>query len=364
MNPVRATIGAVSAGLLLTVGIVAVRNLLPAGAPGCGAATSVVRGIVGSEKEAFLRDPRVTEIFRCAGLELRIDPSGSRDMVGALKSDRGRYDFAFPASAPTALKITSMLGVNQTFRPFSSVMVVATFTDIAAVLRANHVVEKVDGTEVILVDKLIDLARKEIRWRQLAGNEGSPNRNVVLMRTTDPADSNSAIMFLSILSAVLNDDRSIAGADELPRVMPDLCRLMAYQGDKPPTSGLLFSEYVTDGPSRTPMALIYESQFLDRESPEQVPQDGRHVMFFPKPTAYAWHTLVPLSEAGSTVGRMLRDNAELKDIAARYGFRPEGRTLTDRPNPPVVVEPPDYPVLEAMLGQLGGFNRQTGKCAK
>lgn len=364
MKPVRMVVGAVSAGLLLTVGIVAVRNVLDAGEPTCGAPATVVRGIVGSEKEAYLRDQRVAEIFRCAGLDLRIDPSGSREMVNSLKGDRDRYDFAFPASSPAARRITSLLGVTQTFRPFSSVMGVATFTETAAVLRANAVVRKVDGTDVVDVRKLVDFARKGTRWQQLVGNDGSPNRNVVLMRTTDPADSNSAIMFLSILSAVLNDNQPVAGTDALPRVMPDLCRLMSYQGQKPNTSGVLFSEYVTDGPSRTPMALIYESQFFDRASAEQVPQDGRHVMLFPNPTAYAWHTLVPLSDAGGTVGRMLRDNAELKDIAARYGFRPEGRALTDRPNPPVVVEPPDYAVLEAMLDQLGGFNQRTGKCTK
>lgn len=364
MNPVRATIGAVSAGLLLTVGIVAVRNVWPTTEAECGAATSVVRGIVSSEKEPFLRDERVTEIFRCAGIDLRIDPSGSREMVKALTDDPDRYDFAFPASSPTARKITSLMKVSQSFRPFSSVMGVATFTDVAAVLRANGVVKKVGGTDVILVEELIKLARKGTRWQNLAGNEDSPNRNVVLMRTTDPADSNSAIMFLSILSAVLNGNQPVAGRAALPRVMPDLCRLMSYQGQKPNTSGVLFSEYVTDGPSRTPMALIYESQFYDRESSEQVPQDGQHVMLFPSPTVYAWHTLVPFGDPGGTVGRMLRDNAELKDIAVRYGFRPEGRTLPDRPNPPVVVEPPDYAVLEAMLDQLGDFNQQTGKCEK
>jgi hypothetical protein len=365
MKPVRALIGAVSAGLLLTVGIVAVRNVMHTGQPGCAdTATTAVRGIVGSEKEALLRDERVAEIFRCAGLDLRIDPSGSREMVNALKAAPDKYDFAFPASSPTARRITSLLRVNQSFRPFSTVMGVATFTETVDKLRANGVVRTVGGTDVIVVQKLIEMARKGTKWNDLAGNSDSPNGNVVLMRTTDPADSNSAIMFLSILSAVLNDDKPVAGAAALPTVMPDLCRLMAYQGGKPNTSGVLFSEYLTDGPSRSPMALIYESQFYDRASPEQVPQDGRHVMLFPSPTVYAWHTLVPLSDAGSTVGRMLRDNAELKDLAAKYGFRPEGRPLTDRPNPPVVVEPPEYSVLEAMLDQLGGFNQQTGKCEK
>lgn len=367
MKPVRFAVGAVSAGLLLTVGVVAVRNVLhteDAGPGGCAAAVTEVQGIVGSEKEAFLRDERVREIFRCAGVELRIDPSGSREMVLAMSHRTRRYDFAFPSSTPTARKVMELTKVRESFRPFSSVMGVATFTDTVDVLRANGVVRKVGGTDVISVQALVDLARTGRRWNDLKGNESSPNGNVVLMRTTDPADSNSAIMFMSVVSAVLNGDKPVAGADSLGAVMPDLCRLMSYQGIKPNTSEVLFGEYVTDGQARTPMALVYESQFLDRASPEQVPQDGRHVMLFPSPTVFAWHTLVPLTDAGVTTGRLLRDNAELKDIAARYGFRPEGRALPDRPNPPVVVEPPDYPVLEAMLGQLGSFNERTGKCAK
>lgn len=367
MTRVRILLGAASVTLLLIVGFAVVRNVLHTDEPraaDCAANVVAARGIVGSEKEAFLRDARVRQIFRCAGLDLRIDPSGSREMVAAMKNGTRRYDFAFPSSTPTARKIMELSHVTEAVRPFSSVMAVATFTDTAAVLRANGVIKKVGGSDVILVQKLIDLARSGTRWRQLAGNQDSPNGNVVLMRTTDPADSNSAIMFLSIVSAVLNGDQPIAGTDALGKVMPDLCRLMSYQGQKPNTSEVLFGEYVTDGPSRTPMALVYESQYLDQASPEQVPDDGKHVMLFPSPTVYAWHTLLPFTDAGRTVGRLLRDDAELKDIAARYGFRPEGRALPDRPNPPVVVEPPDYPVLEAMLDQLGSFNQETGKCAR
>jgi hypothetical protein len=329
----------------------------------CATAVTDVRGIVGSEKEPFLRDPRVTEIFECAGLRMRIDPDGSRDMAARLDGGGG-YDFAFPSSTPTAEKIMEKLGVAESYRPFSSVMGVATFKPTVEVLRAAGVVQTVDKTDVVSIPELIELARSDTTWKKLPGNAGSPNGTVVLIRTTDPADSNSAIMFLSIVSAALNDGRPVAGADALPRVMPDLCRLMSYQGQKPDTSGVLFEEYLTGGASRTPIALVYESQFLDRASSQRVPDGGDHVMLFPSPTVYAWHTLVPFSDGGDRVGQLLRDDARLKDVAAEYGFRPQGRTLTDRPNPPVVVEPPDYRVLETMLGSIGPFNQRTGRCDK
>ncbi|MEV6298990.1 hypothetical protein AB0M02_06250 [Actinoplanes sp. NPDC051861] len=329
---------------------------------GCASKVTDVRGIVGSEKEPFLRDPRVTEIFACAGLRMRVDPDGSRDMAARLDTGGAGYDFAFPSSTPTAEKIMEKLKVAESYRPFSSVMGVATFKPTVEVLRAAGVVQKVEGHDVVSISKLIELARSDTTWKKLPGNAGSANPNVVLIRTTDPADSNSAIMFVSIVSAALNDGKPVAGTGLLPRVMPDICRLMSYQGQKPDTSGVLFEEYLTGGAGRTPIALVYESQFLDRASSQRVPDDGEHVMLFPSPTVYAWHTLVPLSGSGDRVGQLLRDDGRLKDIAAEYGFRPQGRTLSDRPNPPVVVEPPDYRVLEAMLGQIGPFNQQTGAC--
>jgi hypothetical protein len=327
-------------------------------ARGCATTQTVVNGIVGSEKEAFLRDPRVVDAFRCAGFTLRIDADGSRDMVSRVASG---YDFAFPSSTPTAEKIMQARGVTESYRPFSSVMAVATWKPTVDVLRKAGVVETVKDREVVSIRKLVEMSERGTTWKKI--NDGSPNGNVVMLRTTDPADSNSAIMFLSIASAVLNDDRPVSGADTLPGLLPDLCRLVLDQGTKPNTSGVLFEEYLTGGAERIPMALVYESQFLDTVSGQKVPAGGDHVLLFPNPTVYAWHTLVPLTPAGSDVGKLLRDDESLKDVAAGYGFRPQGRTLADRPNPPVVVEPPDYQVLELMLDRLAE-QREAAQCPK
>ncbi len=351
---VRVLAVAVSVALILVVGWKLGQGRTGADAAACAGKVTDVRGIVGSEKEPFLRDPRVAEVLKCAGLRLRIDPSGSREMVDLLASDSARYDFAFPSSTPTAEKIKAALNVKESFKPFSSVMGVATFKDTAAVLRRAGVVQTVGGQDVISVSRLIALDRAGTSWKKLPGNGSSPNGNVVLMRTTDPADSNSAIMFLSIVSAVLNGDKPVASAAAVKKVLPDMCRLMADQGLKPDTSGVLFEEYLTGGPTRTPIALVYESQFLDKVSSQRVPRDGQHVLLFPSPTVYAWHELVPLSDGGRKVGELLRDDPTLKDLAAEYGFRPQGRTLADRPNPPVVVEPPAYKILETLLDEATG----------
>lgn len=324
----------------------------------CSTTPAEVTGIVGSEKETFLKDPRVVGVFRCAGFTLRIDGDGSRDMVNRVASG---YDFAFPSSTPTAEKIMQTRGIAESYKPFSSVMGVATWKPTVDVLRRAGVVETVKDRDVVSIRRLVEMSGQGTTWKKI--NQSSPNGNVVMLRTTDPADSNSAIMFLSIASAVLNDDRPVSGADTLPKLMPGLCRLVLDQGTKPNTSGVLFEEYLTGGAERIPMALVYESQFLDTVSAQKVPGGGDHVLLFPNPTVYAWHTLVPLTPAGSAVGKLLRDDETLKDIAAEYGFRPQGRTLADRPNPPVVVEPPDYQVLEMMLDRLAE-QRKAAQCPK
>ncbi|MEU4624134.1 hypothetical protein AB0G04_29680 [Actinoplanes sp. NPDC023801] len=356
----RLRLVAVAVAVLLI--LVVVRQVTSGGetvaAGACATTRTEVNGIVGSEKEAFLKDARVVEVLGCAGLTLRIDADGSRDMVSRVATG---YDFAFPSSTPTAEKIMQARGVTESYKPFSSVMGVATFKPTVEVLREAKAVRTVKGRDVVSIAKLIEMSRAGTTWK--AVNDGSPNGNVVMLRTTDPADSNSAIMFLSIASAVLNDGRPVGGADTLPELLPDLCRLVLDQGTKPNTSGVLFEEYLTGGPERIPMALVYESQFLDSVSGQKVPAGGDHVLLFPDPTVYAWHTLVPLTPAGSDVGKLLRDDATLKDIAAEYGFRPQGRTLVDRPNPPVVVEPPDYQVLEAMLDALAE-QRKAARCPK
>jgi hypothetical protein len=344
--------------LILVVVWQVTRQAGDAAATGCATTRVEVSGIVGSEKESFLRDSRVTEIFRCAGIDLRVDADGSRDMA---RRAAGGYDFAFPSSTPTAEKIMQERKVVESYKPFSSVMGVATFEPTVEVLRKAGVVERVKDRDVVSVAKLIEMDQQGRTWKDI--NPGSSNGNVVMLRTTDPADSNSAIMFLSIASAVINGDRPLAGAGAVPKVLPALCRLVLDQGTKPDTSGVLFEEYLTGGPERIPMALIYESQFLDSVSEQKVPEGGEHVMLFPNPTVYAWHTLVPLTPAGSDVGKLLRDDDTLKDIAVEYGFRPQGRVRDDRPNPPVVVEPPDYQVLETMLDRLAE-QRKAAECPK
>jgi hypothetical protein len=244
-------------------------------------------------------------------------------------------------------------------------MAVATFEPIVSVLtRANIIQRTSDGKQVVDVATLIDKARHSVRWDELPGNVEYRTRNIVLLRTTDPQDSNSAIMFLSIASNVANNGAVVTTEDQLRRVLPDLCRLIFDQGDKPETSQVLFDQYRTDGMGRTPMALIYESQFVAKAPGQQPMLTSDQVLLFPRPTIYSRHTLIPLNDDGRRVGQLLKEDAQLRKLAEEYGFRPEGQIINDRANPRDVVEPPSFETLEAMLGALEPTAQNAQRCAK
>jgi hypothetical protein len=347
---------ALAAGVvLIIVAVVLVTRHDQSRAGGCQSPVTV-RGLIGSEKEAFFADQRVVDRLACLGFTVQADASGSRDMVGALRNDSG-YAFAFPSSTPTAQKILTDFHRTEKIPLFSTPMVVATFQPIVDVLTRAGVVRDKGGVKVVDVAALLDLARQGTTWDQLRDNTEYPAHKTVLLSTTDPLDSNSAIMYLSIASQVANGGAIVTTPAQVDKVLPDLCTLVADQGDKPETSQVLFDNYLVDGIGRVPMALVYEAQYVTRAPRPELPAGA--VKLYPSPTVYSRHTLIPFTEEGKALGKALRDDPELVRLATDNGFRPEkpvaGQPTADRPVD--VVESPSFDVLENMLSAL-----TAGKC--
>ncbi|TDV57182.1 hypothetical protein [Actinophytocola oryzae] len=348
--------------VLIIVAVVLVTRHEKGQAGGCDEPATTVRGVIGSEKQAFFDDTRVTDRLACLGFRVEVDASGSRDMVQALHRDDG-YAFAFPSSTPTAETILTEFRLTEKIPLFSTPMIVATFRPIVDLLADNGVVaQAADGSRVLDVAALLRLAEQGTTWDQLANNDNRfTAHKTVLLSTTDPLDSNSAIMYLSIASQVANGGAIVTTPQQVDAVLPRLCRLVADQGDKPETSQVLFDNYLVYGMGRTPMALVYESQYVTRAPKPELPPDA--VKLFPRPTVYSRHTLIPLTPDGGAVGKALRDDPELVRLAVEHGFRPErpvsGEQLGERPVD--VVESPDFDVLETMLSDL---SPTSGRCAR
>lgn len=351
--------------VLIIVAAVVVTRYRGGAADGCETAVPV-RGVIGSEKEPFFDDDRVTARLECLGYAVEVDSRGSREMLDSLARAGHSYAFAFPSSTPTAQKVMQARDVRERMPLFSTPMAVATYRPIVTVLtRAGAVQQASDGTEVLDVAALLDLARRGVTWSDLPGNTEYPARKTVLLRTTDPQDSNSAIMYLSIASQVANGGAIVTTPQQVEKVLPDLCRLVFDQGDKPETSQVLFDNYLVDGMGRTPMALVYEAQY-DTTAPAP-PLSDDNVLIYPRPTVYSRHTLIPLTAEGRAVGQALRDDPELVRLAQEHGFRPEkpsGQRTAKRDRPLDVVESPSFDVLETMLSALAPTAQNAARCAQ
>ncbi|MFD9740397.1 hypothetical protein [Umezawaea sp. NPDC059074] len=328
--------------------------------------TTAVRGVIGSEKVAYFEDRDVVARFCRAGFTISIDKDGSRNMLDAIQKDRDGYTFAFPSSTPTAEKIKTTLGVHEQFVPFTSPMVIATHQPIVDALTGAGVVQKAsDGSQVLDIAALLPVLMKDTLWSDL---DSALPKLTVQLKSTDPDDSNSAIMLLSIASQVANGGVVVATNDQQQKVLPTLCKLMSNQGSKLGTSQYLYEDYLTKGMGTVPMALLYESQFLDTSRPERKLPDGA-VKMFPRPTTYSRHTLVPLDAAGHgrEIGRLLLKDPELKKLAARHGFRVEEPQAdleqTTLPKPIDVVDPPTFARLEPMLAEVSRLTKLGNGCA-
>lgn len=356
----RAQVVALTAGVVLIIVAAAVvlvpRFLDPGGQTADCADTTTVRGVIGSEKQAYFDDQRVKDRLACLGFTVEVDTSGSRDMVAALH--HGSYDFAFPSSKPTAEKIQQVLHISESIPLFSSPMVVATFKPIVDLLTGEGVIQEAsDGTRVVDVASLLRLTKDGRTWDSIQGNTVFPARKTILLSTTDPLDSNSAIMYLSIASQVVNGGAIVKTEAQVAHVLPDLCTLIADQGDKPETSQVLFDNYVLYGMGRTPMALVYEAQYVTRAPAPDLPADA--VKLFPRPTVYSRHTLIPMNPNGERLGKALRDDPELVRLAVDHGFRPEKPVAGQQTDKPVdVVESPSFAVLEKMLTGLAPESKE------
>ncbi|WP_433274312.1 hypothetical protein ACQPZF_21405 [Actinosynnema sp. CS-041913] len=322
---------------------------------------TTVRGVIGSEKQAFFTDQRVVDAFARHGLEVDVDTAGSRQIATAV--DLAKYEFAFPSSSPAAQKIQRDRKVTSVHTPFQSPMAVATFEPIVDLLSAAGVARKGAGDyQVLDIAKYLELAKAGTRWDQLPDNTAYPARKNVLVTTTDPRESNSAAMYLSIVSFVANGNTVVSSAEQEAKVLPEVAKLFLDQGYTQNSTEGPFEDYLSAGMGKTPMALVYESQYVGRlvRADGSIRPDMR--MLYTAPTVYSKHTLIPLSPNGDRVGQLLSTDPELGRLAAAFGFRTNDPKLfadvVAQAKAPVpadlvdTVEPPSFETLERMLDEV------------
>jgi hypothetical protein len=165
----RALSLALAAVLAVGVGVAIVSSVRDRVAAGRAPALTVARGVIGSEKQPFFRDPEVASAFARHGLQVQVDVAGSREI--ATRVDLGAYDFAFPAGIPAAERIRRQRKVTAFYQPFYTPMAVATFKPIAERLRKAGVASPLAGGYWRFdMRRYLELVARQTRWNQLPGN--------------------------------------------------------------------------------------------------------------------------------------------------------------------------------------------------
>ncbi len=317
-----------------------------------------VRGLIGSEKEDFFRDPRVVEALAKKGLEVEVEKAGSRQIATQFKLKD--FDFAFPSGAPAAEKIKRETKVNKAYEVFFTPMAVASWKMIAAILEANGIVKQRDNIYYIIdMTRLLQSIAAEKRWSDLAKNEGYNVKKSLLMGTTDVRQSNSAAMYLSLASYILNNNNIVDSAAQIGPIIQPLESLFLRQGFMENSSAGPFNDYLVMGPGKAPLVMIYEAQYLQEAVRASSGLNDAMVLLYPEPTIFTKHILIPFNDKGDRLAAALADDPELQKLAIEHGFRNRDaagfRNFVKSHNLAVpdtlvnVVEPPTFEILEQMI---------------
>lgn len=313
-----------------------------------------ITGVIGSEKRAFFEDPEVIDVLDKNGVEVKIDTAGSRRI--ATETDLEQYDFAFPSSAPAADKIArdnENLGVST---PFHSPMAIATFSDVIESLEKEGAATRDGERWTIDMEQYVQLNTSNARWRDLGGSYHSPR--TVQISTTDLRTSNSAAMYLAILSWVMGRG-TIATEGSVSQLVDRIAPLFTGQGYSESTSAAPFGDYLSQGMGGKPLVMVYEAQYLEEAMSENSRLASNAVLAYPSPTVTSKHSIVAFNSEGEKLAKLLAEDPELQRLAAKHGFRPRDQRVFDEvlneagvtPPPPLVdvVDPPNYDVLESLI---------------
>jgi len=218
-----------------------------------------IRGLIGSEKEEFFKDPEVLDTLRRAGFIVQVEKAGSREIAAF---DLKKYDFAFPGGMPAAEKIRRESHVTKSHVPFFTPMAVASWRAIAEILSANGMARDQGSYYLLDMGKLLEAMAAGKRWKDLQNNAVYAVNKPILVNSTDVRKSNSAAMYLSLASFVANGSTIVENEKEITRILPVMQKLFLQQGFVESSSEGPFESYLLMGMGKAPLVMIYEAQFV------------------------------------------------------------------------------------------------------
>ncbi len=278
---------------------------------------TVVQGTITPDKADLFEDPEVQRILKWKyGLEVSYREAGSLEMIDSRKQ---RYDFFFTGSpVPQGILETAGIEPVSTETVFYSPLVLYSWDLVLeGTDQSGLFLKEGDFTYMDMVEYQAAL-QKGASWRDM----GSGAQGDVLVQTADPGKSASALMYYGLLGTVLNSGQGPdvaeleALADDLRQGLPT--ERMDHSADA------LFKDYLRMGPGAKSMVAGYESQFLSFAYHHPTVWESvkdRMEVVYPKPTVWAEHTVISLTEGGQRLSKALQDPDIQARARERHGYR-------------------------------------------
>jgi len=354
-------VAAVALAVILIIGVgIGIATSIHVGSSGASPTpTMALSGLIGSEKLPFFQDQRVIDALARGGFVVNVRTAGSRQIA---QSDLSKLDFAFPAGVPAAQKIKNDHPGSTIYQPFYTPMVIASWKPIVNLLLGAGVAHQRGGYIGLDMDAFIKLIGKGTRWSDLSGNTDYQVNKSVLITSTDPRTSNSAAMYLSLASYVANGDNIVQSDPDVNTVMPVVSPLFLKQGFVENSTEVPFDDYLVQGMGKSPMVMIYESQYITRAASKDGSITANMQLMYPEPTIFSKHSLVALDDNAKLLGEFLSSDPGIRQLETEFGFRTSDtasfkKFVSDNALPVPdsivsVIDPPTYETLEKMITRL------------
>ncbi|WP_417914064.1 hypothetical protein [Candidatus Electronema sp. JM] len=269
----------------------------------------------------FIQSDKVQHFLARHGLKVTVKKMGSVEMVQEVDSDD---DFLWPASQLNVelfKNSSSGARLQQSAEIFNSPVVLYSWDIVTDALIKAGIVQNKDGVCYIIdLPKLLEHVMAKTQWKDigLAQLYGS-----MIIRTTDPARSNSGNMFAALAANTLNGGEVVT-MESVDKVLPKIKEFYARLGYMENSTSDLFNKFLQQGVGAYPMTVGYEYQLIEYslQHKEHLPLLKSKVrILYPVPTVWASHPLLALNDKGKKLLAALKE-PELQKLAwEEHGFR-------------------------------------------
>jgi hypothetical protein len=281
-----------------------------------------LKGIVGSEKNNFLENPRVKQILKNKyGITVDFSRAGSIEMVNEPVKDD--IDFLWPSSQVALEIFKEKQGAKlvKSDMIFNSPIVIYSWDIVVKALIDKGLVKQENGAYYITaMPALINDIRHGKKWSDLGLGELYGKVNII---TTDPTKSNSGSMYAGLLADILNGD-VVNDEKSLDTILPVLKEIFNKQGFQQTSSGFLFEQFLKTGVGQYPLIAGYENQIIEFSIMHKDfwPQVNDKIkILYPLPTVWSEHPAIALNKKAVVLLDALKDEEIQKIAWEEHGFR-------------------------------------------